>query len=136
MLRKVRYQVFVCELRVNPREEFDNSDPHAWHMLAFDENYKPIATGRLSRDGEIGRIAVLINYRDQGIGSEITRCLLKLAQFHQVDDVSMCPELGWQQRFAEFAKPVGPVFMDAGIPHQQLACQNLKAPVPDLPYLH
>ena len=136
LLRKVRYQVFVCELRVNSRDEFDRADPNAWHMLAFNENHKPIATGRLSRNGEIGRIAVLINYRDLGIGSEITRCLLRLAQFHQIDDVSLCPELDWQKRFEPFAKPIGPVFMDSGIPHQQLACQNFKANVPDLPYLH
>lgn len=136
LLRKVRYQVFVCELRLNPRDEFDQADPGAWHMLAFNKDNKPVATGRLSRSGEIGRIAVLMNYRDMGIGSEITRCLLKLAQFHQVRDVSICPELGWQQRFKEFAKPIGPVFMDSGIPHQTLAWQNLKVATPDLPYLH
>ena len=137
LLRQIRYQVFVCELRVNPRTEFDKQDPDAWHVLALDNSNTPIGTGRLSRRGEIGRIAVLINYRDMGIGSAIARSLIKLAQFHQLDDVSLTPELTWVKQFVACqACPVGPVFMDSGIPHQQLICHSKNVCLPDVPYLH
>ncbi|MBW8192459.1 GNAT family N-acetyltransferase [Neiella marina] len=136
-LQQVRYRVFVCELRVDPRSEFDGLDEHSWHVLACDKKGRPIGSGRLCRNGKIGRIAVLMEFRNQGLGSAITRKLLKMARKQSLDDVYMAPELNDLPRFSDCAAcPVGPVFMEEGIPHQQLMCSAALKKLPDLPYLH
>ncbi|MCM2680777.1 GNAT family N-acetyltransferase [Echinimonas agarilytica] len=136
-LRLIRHQVFVCELRVPLKDEFDDDDKTAWHLLAFNQEQQPIATGRLCHTGEIGRIAVLINYRDKGIGSAIAQQLFALAQDKQLEHVFMNPELDCLSQFSSCnPHPVGPVFMEAGVPHQQLTCDCKTSALPDLAYLH
>lgn len=136
-LQQVRYRVFVCELRVDPRSEFDGLDERAWHVLACDAQGNPIGSGRLCRNGEIGRIAVLMEHRNKGLGSEITRTLLRLAKKKSLSDVFMKPELADLAKFSDCAAcPVGPVFMEEGIPHQQLVCSVKNKKLPDLSYLH
>ncbi|WP_143824555.1 GNAT family N-acetyltransferase [Neiella marina] len=137
LLQQVRYRVFVCELRVDPRSEFDGKDENAWHILACDRAGIPVGTGRLCRNGEMGRIAVVMEHRNQGLGLAITKSLFRVARHQQLADVYMKPELDDLAKFTQCAaNPVGPVFMEEGIPHQQLICSADNAQLPDLSYLH
>ncbi|MEP4892073.1 MAG: GNAT family N-acetyltransferase [Aliiglaciecola sp.] len=124
-LSRLREKVFVYEWRI-PREcEFDQQDMHAVHVLVLDKEKQEIATGRLTTRGEIGRVAVVPKFR----GPEVYRTLFAAL----VDNAN---RLGLQQVYVqcdlegvEYYKnqgfnPVGPVYMDAGIARQKMACST------------
>ncbi len=78
-LREVRSQVFIREQQVPKALEWDGLDPAAVHILAIDNDHNPIATGRLLPSGQIGRMAVMAEWRNRGVGSAVLRHLLKLS---------------------------------------------------------
>lgn len=66
-LRKVRTIVFIEEQSVTPEFEWDEIDSGAVHLLAMLEN-EPIGCLRIIHHAKIGRMAVLSQWRDLGIG--------------------------------------------------------------------
>ncbi|MEC6748637.1 GNAT family N-acetyltransferase [Marinilactibacillus sp. XAAS-LB27] len=77
----VRMQVFVLERGIRLTEEFDLDDHDKTdYVVIYDEN-KPVATGRYKQmDAETirpGRIAVLKDYRNRGLGQQIIEELEK-----------------------------------------------------------
>ena len=75
--RLIRQSVFVEEQGFE--YEFDDIDETALHLVLYDENDNPCATGRLFFDDcmKIGRIAVMKEYRGQSLGSEVIAYLKK-----------------------------------------------------------
>ncbi len=57
-LKALREHVFVLEWQVPEASEFDEHDSSACHVLIVNDQNEPIATGRLTKKGELGRIAV------------------------------------------------------------------------------
>ena len=49
-------------------------------LLLYDEEDKPIGTGRLLPDGHMGRMAVLNRARNCGVGAAILRTLMEQAK--------------------------------------------------------
>ncbi|MFB0933322.1 MAG: GNAT family N-acetyltransferase, partial [Pseudomonadales bacterium] len=74
-LSNLRRIVFIVEQNVPQQEEWDGLDDDAWHWLATDEQDRPIGTSRLLPSGQIGRMAVIAEYRGKNIG----RALLEQA---------------------------------------------------------
>ncbi len=123
-LRAVRETVFVEEQGVPLALEWDGRDAEALHLLAEDEQGRPIGTGRLLPDGHIGRMAVLAAWRGRGVGTALLRRLMDLgvAQGHrrlvlaaQLTAIPFYQRLGFE--------PVGEVFEDAGISHRRMIWQ-------------
>ncbi|MEO6519678.1 MAG: GNAT family N-acetyltransferase, partial [Pseudoxanthomonas sp.] len=79
-LRTVRETVFVQEQRVPLEEEWDALDPLCRHVIARDEHGQPIGTGRLTPEHKIGRMAVLAEWRGQGVGDAMLVALLEEAR--------------------------------------------------------
>lgn len=120
-LHYVRQQVFVVEQRIPPEIEFDELDRHCHHFLARDEQSQPIATGRLSPQGKIGRMAVLRDWRGQRVGQSLLRVIIEKARALGLAAVSANAQvsaLGFYQKLGFTAE--GAVFMEAGIPHQTM----------------
>ncbi|MEX2489426.1 MAG: GNAT family N-acetyltransferase, partial [Pseudomonadales bacterium] len=67
-LSNIRRLVFIVEQQVPREEEWDGRDESAWHWLATDQEDRPVGTARLLPDGQIGRMAVLREYRGHGVG--------------------------------------------------------------------
>ena len=68
-IRNIRSSVFTEEQHINPDLDFDGQDRDAVHVLIiFNEKY--VGTGRMLSDGHIGRLAVLKEYRGQGLGAK------------------------------------------------------------------
>ena len=116
----IRFEVFVAEQRVPAQIELDDMDAQCVHAVAY-ENGAPIATGRLLPDGHIGRMAVLKAWRGRGVGSAILAALMDAAR--RRGDASI--ELSAQVHAVPFYvahgfQPVGPVYEEAGIPHQTM----------------
>lgn len=119
-ITKLREKVFVHEQGVPPELEIDGSDPFCIHIVAEYRN-QTIGTGRLTRDGHIGRLAVLEEYRGQGIGSILLSRLIQEAVHHGLNKVNLNAQLQ-AIRFYEQAgfEICSREFMDAGIPHMEM----------------
>lgn len=116
----IRKQVFIVEQRVPPELEVDEYDPLAHHVLLFIEQ-APIATGRVTIMGHIGRIAVLKPHRHQGYGRQIILKLEQLAAsvgMKQVELGAQIQALNFYEKLGYLA--VGEIFMDAGIEHRKM----------------
>ncbi len=122
----IRYAVFVKEQGIPAELEIDNSDPIAEHALAFVDG-QCVATARIYLDEQnpskamIGRMAVLKDFRGQGIG---TALLGEAIRAGMMQGASVF-ELHAQQSAAPFYaklqfKPDGAIFDEVGIPHQRM----------------
>jgi len=131
----IRHAVFVEEQGIPAELEIDDYDPIAEHALAFVDG-QCVATARIYLDeqdpskAKIGRMAVLKEFRGQGIG---TALLGEAIRAGMMQGASVF-ELHAQQSAAPFYaklqfKPDGPIFDEVGIPHQ---CMRLVlgAPAP------
>jgi predicted GNAT family N-acyltransferase len=118
LARPVREQVFIVEQGV-PRElEWDDWDARSDHVVAFASERKAIGTARLLPDGHIGRMAVLKDWRGQGVGSALFEALLELARAKGMVVVALNAQThaaGFYRRFG--FRQEGEEFVEAGIPH-------------------
>jgi predicted GNAT family N-acyltransferase len=117
-ITSVRRVVFVEEQNVSESIDFDGSDPDYIHVLAYDKNGRPVGTARINRKGRIGRMAVLKDYRRQGIGRKMIQALMdygrknSITNFHvssQVSAVGFYRKMGFE--------PSGEEFLEATIMH-------------------
>jgi predicted GNAT family N-acyltransferase len=118
MLREIRATVFIDEQGVPQELEWDGLDEHAYHVVALAADGTPIGTGRLLQDGQIGRVAVLKEWRGRGVGRALLDMLLVIANKMGYEEV----KLHAQVRVLDFYLRRGFVaqgreFMEAGIPH-------------------
>ncbi len=127
-LGQIREVVFVVEQNV-PREiEWDGADARCRHFLATDETGKNIGCSRLMPDGQIGRMAVLREYRSRGVGALLLEAAVASAKsegFSQVYLHAQTHALSFYQKNG-FAV-AGDEFEEAGIPHVNMI-QNLAGP--------
>ncbi len=121
-LRRIRERVFIAEQAVPPELEWDAEDAHAIHFLAFEGEFA-VGTARLLADGHIGRVAVLRDWRHQGIGLSLMQAALQQArQLHlprailsaQTQAIPFYQRLGFQVTSGEY--------LDAGMPHVEMQC--------------
>ena len=124
LLKDIREKVFVCEMRIPKRIEFDINDRTAFHILVCDDkSQKPIATGRISATGQISRIAVVREYRQAAIDKIVMQGLFRIAEELALPEVFIFSPLERVDHFREHHfYPVGAVFMEAGLPKQCMAC--------------
>lgn len=121
VLSAIRLAVFVEEQQVPLREEIDQFDTDAIHWLAYGPDDKAMATGRLLNNGQVGRMAVLQEYRDRGVGSSLMRNIIRFAIREEMEQLflnSQIKAVPFYEGFGFVAK--GDPFMDAGIPHKYM----------------
>jgi len=129
LLKNIREKVFVCERRIPKRIEFDQGDRTAFHMLVCDDtNQEPIATGRITPQGEISRIAVIMGYRSEKIDKFIMQGLFQIARKLTLQEVFISSPLEKVDYFTKHGfYPIGSVYMEAGMPKQRMACDIIQA---------
>lgn len=119
-LASVRRAVFIVEQNVPEALEWDEADAVALHSLATVAG-APIGTARLLPDGHIGRIAVLREWRGQGVGDALLASMLAAARERGFDTALLNAQvqaLDFYRRHGFEAE--GDVFLDAGIPHRAM----------------
>jgi predicted GNAT family N-acyltransferase len=121
-LRAVRLAVFVVEQNIPEEHEWDEQDAVSVHALAEDRDGVPIGCGRLLPDGHIGRLAVLSDWRGQGVGAGLLLHLVELARERGHARVLLNAQTHAVPFYARYGfEPSGEPFMEAGIPHQEMA---------------
>lgn len=117
-LRALRDVVFVREQSVPPELEWDGSDDDCLHVIAERDDGAVIGTGRLMPSGQIGRMAVLREYRGLGVGRVLLRLLMKQAEARGDSSVYLHAQVHAIPFYAaEGFDPEGEEFMEAGIRH-------------------
>lgn len=113
----IRTEVFIQEQNIAENEEWDVEDEKSLHFVMYDQN-QAIATARLLENNSIGRVAVLKNYRGQGIGQQLMQHIIAVAIIEhrnflklsaQVHAIGFYENLGFQVQ--------GESYLDCGIPH-------------------
>ena len=116
----IRFEVFVREQNVPAEIELDELDAQSVHALAFEAD-EAVGTGRLLPDGHIGRMAVLKAWRGRGVGAQLLEVLLKEAKHVGHGEVILSAQvhaLAFYRKHGFEAR--GPVYEEAGIPHQAM----------------
>ena len=128
-LRHIRDVVFIQEQHVPIADEWDDKDEAAIHFLMTNSQGDAIACARLLIEENmfhIGRVAVLAEYRQQGIGRQLMEfaiawCLQQNPEFKiylhaQTSRIAFYEQLGFVTQ--------GGIFMDAGIEHIEMWYRN------------
>lgn len=120
-LSDIRRTVFIEEQKVPENLEWDESDDDCIHILATDNNSKPVGTARITADGHIGRMAVLKAHRGHGIGSAMLKQLIEQAREQLLARVIVHAQITAMPFYARHGfVAISDEFMDAGIPHKTM----------------
>lgn len=120
-LLDLRHTVFIQEQGVPEARERDGLDDDCWHVLARDEGGQPIGCGRLTPAHKIGRMAVLREWRGQGVGAVLLRELIARARSLGWPEVALDAQvsaIGFYER--EGFEVYGEEFEDAGLAHRAM----------------
>ena len=120
-IRRIREAVFVREQSVPFELEWDGKDPECVQLLAYSPGGEAIGTARMSPSGHIGRMAVLADWRKNGVGSALLTKLLSIARDKGLAEVYLNAQTDAVPfyRHHDF-QAEGDVFLEAGIPHQRM----------------
>ena len=120
-LKAVRTEVFIEEQNIPESDEWDDDDALADHVLARTPDGKPIGTGRLTLSGYVGRMAVIKDWRGQGVGEALLRHLIERAETRGLRHLRMHAQTYAIPFYARSGfRPEGNEFMECGIPHQTM----------------
>ncbi|MBE6861455.1 MAG: GNAT family N-acetyltransferase [Ruminococcus sp.] len=120
---KIRMKVFVEEQGFAAEIEVDEKDETAFHVVAYDGD-KPVGAARFFEEHggyHVGRVAVLPEYRGEGVGRFIMAEIETYAANNGVGELM----LSAQTRAADFylkcgfAK-YGDVYLEEGCPHIEM----------------
>ena len=119
----IRIRVFVREQGVPAAIELDEDDRRATHLLAS-VGGKPVGTARLvftNAKAKIGRMAVLKSYRRKGVGKALLKTAVELARKRRAKLIYLHAQVSVVGFYEKMGfRPVGRVFMEAGIPHRKM----------------
>ena len=113
----IREQVFIQEQGIAPEDEWDDLDATVLYFIVYDRE-QPIATARLLPQHSVGRVAVLMPYRKQGIGKILMEHIIEYARQQNLPYL----KLSAQTYVTAFYEALGFVvqgeeYLDCGIPH-------------------
>jgi len=119
----IRFSVFVEEQGVPEALELDEWDRQCVHAIAYDSEGRAIGTGRLLPDGHIGRMAVLREARQHGVGGALLTALMEEARRRGHAHAALSAQshaIAFYRRHGY--EVIGAEYLDCGIPHVHMTC--------------
>jgi predicted GNAT family N-acyltransferase len=122
-LTMIREKVFIEEQKVTSQLEWDGMDKEAIHFLAFKDE-KAIGCARafvIEHCMQLGRIAVLKEYRGEGIGSALIEKAMTTAKLNQLSAIyisAQCHAIDFYKKFG--FEVTSDIYLDAEIPHRDM----------------
>ncbi|MFC6439983.1 GNAT family N-acetyltransferase [Bowmanella sp. JS7-9] len=136
-VKTLREKVFVIEWRIPQNIEFDRSDDSAYHVVVESDDKQAVATGRLTPEGELGRIAVRREWRKREVYDTLVSALLDIARSQKIESICVQCDIDAVPRYQELGfTPVGPAYMDAGIPRRKMACPVQQCQLAHIEFMH
>ena len=126
-IRLVRNTVFTEEQGIPSAIDFDGRCPDCYHVLARNEAGHPVGTGRMQKNGHIGRLAVTAEWRSKGIGAALLDEFITFARNIGLKQVY----LNSQEQAVGFYEKCGfvvedEIFYEANIPHIKMVKKVLQ----------
>ncbi len=122
-LTMIREKVFIEEQKVEPQLEWDGMDEEAIHLLAFKDK-KPIGCARffvIENQMQLGRMAVLKEYRGGNIGSSLIEKAITIAKLNHLKTIyvsAQCHAIDFYKKFG--FKVTSDIYLDAEISHRDM----------------
>ena len=123
--RAIRQAVFVDEQKIPAELICDAADETCIHAVAFNRLGMAVAAGRAVDLGggliKVGRMATLPTVRGGGLASEVLAALMQAGREQGAREVMLQAQasaVGFYRRLGY--RLCGPVFEEAGIPHQEM----------------
>jgi predicted GNAT family N-acyltransferase len=123
LLTMIREKVFIEEQKVTSQLEWDGMDKDAIHFLAFKDK-KGVGCARafvIQNRMQLGRMAVLREYRGEGIGSALIETAITLAKLNQLSGIyisAQCHAIDFYKKFG--FEVTSDIYLDAEIPHRDM----------------
>jgi predicted GNAT family N-acyltransferase len=120
-LSAIRRHVFIEEQCVPEHLEWDGLDESSQHFLALDCDNNAIGCSRLLAGGQIGRMAVLPEWRRRGVGAALLQAAIAASRLQGCVLVRLSAQVT-AILFYENAgfRVCSDVYLDAGIPHRDM----------------
>ena len=120
-LLKVRRQVFINEQGVPEELEFDNLDSRCLHVKSIKSEAGIIGTARLLPSAYIGRMCVLKDFRNLGVGGLMLSFLIDYARNHNYGPLRLNAQVNALPFYERYGfKANSEIFMEAGIKHRHM----------------
>jgi len=117
----IRNKVFVEEQKIPKNLEWDDQDQTAHHFIVSSEQHNIIAYARLLPTGKLGRVAVLEQWRRQGIGSLLISAICEKASKLDINTVTLSSQISAVDFYLQSGfQIIGDVFLEAGIKHRSM----------------
>ncbi len=122
-LTMIREKVFIEEQKVMPQLEWDGMDEEAIHFLVYKDE-KAIGCARaivIENYMQLGRMAVLKEYRGEGIGNNLIEKAVITAKLNQLSSIhisAQCHAIDFYKKFG--FKVISDIYLDAEIPHRDM----------------
>jgi predicted GNAT family N-acyltransferase len=122
-LTMIREKVFIEEQKVTSQLEWDGMDEEAIHFLAF-KNKKAIGCARafeIENYMQLGRMAVLKEYRGEGVGTALIEKAITTAKLNQLSAIyisAQCHAIDFYKKFG--FEITSDIYLDAEIPHRDM----------------
>ena len=123
LLTMIREKVFIEEQEVTSQLEWDGMDKDAIHFLAFKDK-KGVGCARafvIQNRMQLGRMAVLREYRGECIGSALIETAMTLAKLNQLSGIyisAQCHAIDFYKKFG--FEVTSDIYLDAEIPHRDM----------------
>lgn len=122
----IRAEVFIDEQRIPKELEWDEADTQCVHAVVYNRLGQPLATGRLlpahNGTAKLGRMAVKRVLRSGGLGGQVLAALMQASAARGDDRVILHAQRTAQAFYSRHGfEPQGEEFMEAGIPHVEMA---------------
>ena len=122
-LSMIREKVFIEEQKVMSQLEWDGKDEEAIHFLAYQDE-KAIGCARafvIENHMQLGRMAVLKEYRNKGIGGTLIEKAVITAKLNQLSAINIsaqCHAIDFYKKFG--FEVISNIYLDADIPHRDM----------------
>ena len=123
LLTMIREKVFIEEQKVTSQLEWDGMDENAMHFLVFKDE-EAIGCARavvIKNYMQLGRMAVLKEYRGQGIGSALLEKAIVTAKLNQISSIHISAQCYAIDFYLKFGfKVMSDIYLDAEILHRDM----------------
>lgn len=117
-LTSIRRTVFIEEQNVPENIERDGRDSDCFHVFASVKEGKPIGTARMDKNGKIGRMAVLREYRGRGVGRKMLQVIMDWGRSKGITGFYLSAQIGAMGFYRKMGfEPYGEEFEEAGMKH-------------------